>query len=157
MLEELTQLSQGNDYLSKKYNLLSTHLAALSPPPSVPAVEEKKRRPVLTPGIIKATPYNPPLPRLKPQPDGITMMLFNRRKAIQRRWDRFEVAKSRVEESLEERKFEERLGVGKKGEGGTWGGEWESELRGLKECFGREAKRNLVRRYSFEVWGWELM
>lgn len=148
MLEELTQLSQGNAYLSKQYDLLSTHLSALSPPPSLPALPPPKVRTVVTRGIIKATPYNPPLPRLKPQPEGITMLLVNRRKAIQRRWDRFEVAKSRVEEGAEERRFEARLGVSGIGEGE----QWEEEVRGLKMCFGREAKRNMVCPFFILKW-----
>lgn len=69
------------------------------------------------------------------------MLIFRRRKAIQRRWDRFEVAKARVEEGREEARFEERLGV----EGGEWGLEWRREMEEMKKSFTRETKRIEVR------------
>lgn len=82
----------------------------------------------------------------------MSMTMSERRKAIQRRWDRLEVAKMRVEEGREEERFEERLRVGGgRGVGRAavpvaerWGEEWRTELRVLDGAFKREARRSLV-------------
>ena len=71
----------------------------------------------------------------------MSMLIFSRRKAVQRRWDRFEVAKARAEEGREEDRFEERLGLGRSG----WGTEWRTEIERIKTSFEREARRNEVR------------
>lgn len=141
LLDELTLVQQGNARLRAKYDLLTTHLVACRPSPPPPAAPSPPPRIHRTPGLIAATAYNPPLPRLKPQPVHISMLIFERRKTIQRRWDRFEVAKARAEEGREEARFEERLGV----EVGEWGAEWKREMDDMKKSFTRETRRNEVR------------
>lgn len=68
------------------------------------------------------------------------MLIFARRKAIQRRWDRFAVAQERAAEAREENAFEARLGV----QEGKWGLDWQQVILDSKESFAREARRNNV-------------
>lgn len=139
MLDELERANSGNTFLQAKYSAISSHLALIRPAP-LPAPKPPPRKPVLMPGIIFSTAYNPPLPRLKPQPEHISMLIFNRRKAVQRRWDRFAVAQERLQEAREETRFEQRLGVDE----GRWGEDWAGTIQDLKGSFDRETARNAV-------------
>lgn len=140
MLHELRELP-GDPKLQHKYAALAarqaTLQAAIPPPPPTPAYVH----PVRSPGVIFSTPYNPPLPRLKPQPLGISMMIFNRRAAIQRRWDRFAVLKDWESDLREEDSFLARVGV--QGQGG-YVKVLREQLSDIKESFQREAERNKV-------------
>ena len=69
------------------------------------------------------------------------MLIFARRKAIQRRWDRFAVAVERAAEAREETAFERRLGVSE----GRWGDDWDKVIVDSKKSFDWEALRNRVR------------
>jgi hypothetical protein len=148
MRDELFRLAtQPTPSLMAKFASLSTHLASIHdhrplplPPPPTP------RKPRLTPGIIFSTPYNPPLPRYKPQPLHITMLLFRRRSAIQRRWDRSAILKERIEEAREERLFMRGAGVGEKLISEQWDGTVErAMMKDLHRSFQTEKLRNEVR------------
>lgn len=148
MRDELFQLAtQPTTSLAKKYANLNTHLSVIfQPRPSRPAPKVVSAKPRLTPGIIFSTPYNPPLPRYKPQPLHITMLLFRRRSAIQRRWDRAAVLKERIEESREETSFMRNAGVSAKLANEQWNGSMErAAVSQLKVSFERERLRNEVR------------
>lgn len=58
---------------------------------------------------MKATWYNKPLPRMKPQPHTLSMMLFSRRKARERRALKCELLDTWSADLALERKFEENL------------------------------------------------
>ncbi|KAL8278175.1 hypothetical protein RQP46_009348 [Phenoliferia psychrophenolica] len=139
MLDDFDRIHAGDSILADKYATLSSHLARTRPAPTPPARRPPKP-PVLTSGILFSTPYNPPLPRLKPQPEHISMLIFARRKAIQRRWDRFAVAQERAADAREENAFEARLGV----QEGPWGLDWQELISESKKSFDMEAKRNAV-------------
>ena len=104
-------MHSGDSRISQQYTTLSQHLAAESaahPPPIPPKRIEKIVR---TPGIIHSSSLNPPWPRLKPQPETMTMIIFRRRIAIQKRWDRLFAAKETLADSVLENAFLARLGV----------------------------------------------
>ncbi|BGP35742.1 hypothetical protein JCM10296v2_007594 [Rhodotorula toruloides] len=63
------------------------------------------------PSIIRATAFNPPMQRMRPQPIKTTMMIFDRRRASQRRYDKQAVAKEFVEMASEEERIERAAGV----------------------------------------------
>ncbi|KAJ7067837.1 hypothetical protein C8F01DRAFT_1049494 [Mycena amicta] len=68
-----------------------------------------KSRPILTGGIMKGTYFNPPLPRMKPQPTAISMMIQTRMRVRERRWARREQLLESLQTLAEEEKFEEGL------------------------------------------------
>ena len=78
--------------------------------------------------------------RVKPQPVQTSMMIFNRRRKSQKRYDSLERAREYVEMMQEEEGFEGRLG---KREGG-WGDEWKEWMRDAREKEKREQERNNV-------------
>ncbi|KAJ7104511.1 hypothetical protein B0H15DRAFT_810370 [Mycena belliarum] len=66
-----------------------------------------RSRPILTGSILKATLFNPPMPRMKPQPAVISRMIATRMKTRDRRYARIErlsadLADLRAEEAFEE-------------------------------------------------------
>ncbi|KAJ7167554.1 hypothetical protein C8R46DRAFT_1163090 [Mycena filopes] len=74
------------------------------------------RRPIFTGAIIKATLYNPPLPRLKPQPPGISGMIRWRMRARERRFAYVERLREEKADMQAEAAFEEE-GIRLAGEG----------------------------------------
>lgn len=68
-----------------------------------------RRRPIMTAGHLKPSYYNPPLPRLKPQPLHITGMIVNRKRARSRRLDALEQWKQVRQDLMEEYRFETYL------------------------------------------------
>lgn len=156
LLDDLQRAYAGSASHQQQVTLLASHLARHTPPPPAPAptAPPKPRR---SPSILFSTPYRPPLPRLKPQPEHISMMIFNRRRAIQRRWDRVKETKAWAEDGRREAEFEKGLGV-ERGVQGEWGLEWKmmgSELdrKARKEvrlsqvsCGGRFSRRQSSRK-----------
>ncbi|KAK7677705.1 hypothetical protein QCA50_019257 [Cerrena zonata] len=71
--------------------------------------ERLSNRPIMTGAYFRPTLYNPPLPRLKPQPLHITGMIVWRRKARFRRWSMREQLWSWKEDLEKERIFEDTL------------------------------------------------
>lgn len=78
-------------------NHLQAHLAYLA------------RRPILTGGLMKATIYNRPLPRMKRQPLGLSMMIAWRRRARARRVEQYSEMNDSLDDLRAERSFEEAL------------------------------------------------
>lgn len=73
------------------------------------------------------------------------MMIFNRRRKSQKRYDKLEVAKEYVQEMREEEQFESRLsGVRRDNK---WGQEWTEWIRDAREKEKREQQRNNVSRF----------
>lgn len=140
ILADFDRIRAGDLSTQSRFATLSAHIARSQPAPPLPARAPPKH-PTLTCGVLFSTPYNPPLPRLKPQPEHISMLIFARRKAIQRRWDRFAVAVERAAEAREETAFERRLGVSE----GRWGDDWDKVIVDSKKSFDWEALRNRVR------------
>ncbi|KAF4593341.1 hypothetical protein AB1N83_010168 [Pleurotus pulmonarius] len=68
-----------------------------------------KNRPMLTGSFLRATLSNRPLPRLKPQPLAITMMIKRRRAARERRALKLIVVNEWIDDLRREREFEEGL------------------------------------------------
>ncbi|PVG02074.1 hypothetical protein CPB86DRAFT_773049 [Serendipita vermifera] len=68
-----------------------------------------RNRPRLTGAYMRPTYYNKPLPRLKPQPIHITMMINKRLKARQRRTEANERLVSWLEDAKAEKEFERML------------------------------------------------
>ncbi|BGP27973.1 hypothetical protein JCM10295v2_006960 [Rhodotorula toruloides] len=66
-------------------------------------------RPV--PSIIRASAFNPPMLRMRPQPIKTTMMICDRRRASQRRYDKRVLAKELVDISEQEERIERAAGV----------------------------------------------
>ncbi|ORY82952.1 hypothetical protein BCR35DRAFT_79383 [Leucosporidium creatinivorum] len=143
LLDDLQRAQDGSAHHHQQITLLSAHLARYTPisSPPPPAVPPKPRR---SPSILFSTPYHPPLPRLKPQPEHISMMIFNRRRAIQRRWDRVEETKAWAEDGKREAEFDRRLGF-EAGAKGEWGLEWKEMANELGRKAGKEARLSQMR------------
>ena len=58
---------------------------------------------------MRPTLYNAPLPRMKPQPLAVTMMIAKRRRIGERRLEKISVLKEMLEDLESERLFEEGL------------------------------------------------
>ncbi|KAF7313367.1 hypothetical protein HMN09_00492400 [Mycena chlorophos] len=71
--------------------------------------ERLKSRPILTGALMKATYYNPPLPRMKPQPTVISDIIRARYKAREGRWARRGLMVEDLRDLAEEAKFEDGL------------------------------------------------
>ncbi|GAA5938491.1 hypothetical protein JCM1841_006042 [Sporobolomyces salmonicolor] len=114
------------------------------PAPARPA-PRPPRKPRLTPSILRATSFHPPMSRLRPQPIGTSMMIFNRRRASQKRYDLLEKAKEYVEMARAEARFETGLGTGGAAREARWGGEWEGWIREARTKESKEQQRNEMR------------
>ncbi|GAA5996691.1 hypothetical protein JCM11641_001011, partial [Rhodosporidiobolus odoratus] len=106
------------------------------PPPCPPPA--RKPRPV--PSILHSTQYHPPMIRLRPQPVGLSMMIFNRRRATQKRFDKVALAREMVVYGLSEDEYEYDRSNGGRSEG--WGREWEKWIREAKQKEAKEYRRN---------------
>ncbi|GAA6038730.1 hypothetical protein JCM8097_002369 [Rhodosporidiobolus ruineniae] len=146
-LHDLHEASTSTVILDRMRQLAS-HLTArhsVSPrlprQPSSPAPSPRTTR---RPSIIHSTLFHPPMQRLRPQPIGLSMMIFNRRRAMQKRFDRVVVAKELAGYGRDEEQFENAVGVGKAA-GGRWGAEWQDWIREAKGKEMKEYKRNEMR------------
>ncbi|EJD45701.1 hypothetical protein AURDEDRAFT_165152 [Auricularia subglabra TFB-10046 SS5] len=72
-------------------------------------IERMRTRPIMTGGHIPPTFYNPPLPRLKPQPEHITGMIVSRKRAWDRWQTKLEFLNSTRNDLLREAQFEDEL------------------------------------------------
>ncbi|TCD70884.1 hypothetical protein EIP91_001192 [Steccherinum ochraceum] len=67
------------------------------------------RRPIMTGAYLRPTVANPPLPRLRPQPEHISGMIHKRRRATNRQYIAVEEADRTIDELKYEKEFEEKL------------------------------------------------
>ncbi|GAA5982709.1 hypothetical protein JCM10908_006756 [Rhodotorula pacifica] len=160
VLEEATTSSTK----ANQVRTLAAHLAAresLRPPRSssdaVPAPEAARRKPKIYPSIMHSTQFYHPIPRLRPQPIGISMTIFNRRRTSQRRFDKLEQAKELIKLAQAEERFEFELTRGGRGGGkgravdgavknsGRLGEEWREWIKDAREREKREAARSKLR------------
>lgn len=88
-----------------------THLSTSHIHPRLPQVwqERLRNRPIVTGGFLWPTLYNKIMPRLKPQPMHVTMMIADRRKARTKRQARFMAYNEVVRELQQEARFERML------------------------------------------------
>ncbi|GAA5905984.1 hypothetical protein JCM6882_009089 [Rhodosporidiobolus microsporus] len=119
--------------------LLARRAASPPPPPHKPAPPPPNPRP--RPSIIHSTPYHPPMQRLRPQPPGITMMILNRRRATQKRFDKLAIAKAMVSYGQEEDALDAAAGVKKEGDE-SWSKEWRDWIKGARRKEAVEFRRN---------------
>ncbi|KAJ6588576.1 hypothetical protein B0H19DRAFT_1367154 [Mycena capillaripes] len=66
-------------------------------------------RPILTGTLLKASLYNPPLPRMKPQPPVISRIIMTRMRTRDRRFARQEQLNEDLDDLRREAVFEEHL------------------------------------------------
>ncbi|KDQ21609.1 hypothetical protein BOTBODRAFT_26047 [Botryobasidium botryosum FD-172 SS1] len=86
-----------------------------------------QRRPIITGGYLRPTIYNRPLPRLKPQPEHITMMIRYRRQARIRRTEVRDLWLDWKQDVRLERSLEEKLHDIASKDGIPFERVWESE------------------------------
>jgi len=68
-----------------------------------------RHRPILTGGYLRPTLYNPPLPRMKPQPEHVSGMIYKRRKATIKQWAALGETEQWLQDLKHESEFEEQL------------------------------------------------
>ncbi|GAA6059122.1 hypothetical protein JCM10212_003869 [Sporobolomyces blumeae] len=113
------------------------------PPNQNPPQRSNRAQPRPLPSIMHSTQFNPPMPRLDPQPLATTMMIFNRRRASQKRYDRVAQAKELVADVDEEARFEARiLGRTKTAVGRELGWEWKDWIKDARRKEIKEQARN---------------
>ncbi|GAA5942227.1 hypothetical protein JCM10213_003840 [Rhodosporidiobolus nylandii] len=145
-LHTLRSASHPSYHLDRMRELASYLLArrAASPPPPPRAPAPPPCKPRLRPSVLHSTQYHPPLQRLRPQPLGLSMMIFNRRQAAQKRFDKVVLAKELAGYGRDEDAFETRTGSAD-GLAGTWGAEWQEWIKTAKQKEAKEVKRNEMR------------
>jgi hypothetical protein len=101
------------------------------------------------PSIIRPSAFNPPMLRMRPQPIKTSMMIFDRRRASQRRYDKLVLAKELVELATEEERIERAAGVRRPTQPGLSttrvADEWREWIRYAQQHEQREYKRRDVR------------
>ncbi|KAK4046032.1 hypothetical protein OIV83_006421 [Microbotryomycetes sp. JL201] len=122
--------------------------------------EAIKAPPRRTPGIIYPQLMHPPLPRLKPQPLSLSMMIFKRRKAIQKRADEATLAKALIQDGREEAIFEHSLGIQKSRGDEQYAAEWAARLAAISKAVKLEYARkdrseDSARDRPVRLWLWE--
>ncbi|KAF7301222.1 hypothetical protein MIND_00687000 [Mycena indigotica] len=91
--------------------------------------ERLKSRPILTGGLMKATYFNPPLPRMKPQPMQISKIIMARKRVRDRRWALREQLIDHSNLIFEEQRFEQGLlGMGENFES-VFDTQWQAPIK----------------------------
>lgn len=142
LLHQWQSAVDGNAYHTKQVQYLTQYLRAMSARSVQAPATVSEKKPIRTPGIMHATAYHDPLPRLKPQPHSTSMMIFNRRRQIQRRWDRLETMKAWTTDARDEQRFERGLGVQNRDV--EWGTEWSNAVKASEASMTRERHRSEV-------------
>lgn len=129
-------------------NKAASHLEQLPKPVTkFTKIEEKPR---LTGGFLRPTVFNPPLPRLKPQPLRLSMMIKRRIKRRDARIEMFRQLQDKQEDMRKEVGFLRSLGIDWPEKIGDWSSgvgarSWETEfnrqMKAINEQFAREQKR----------------
>ncbi|KAJ7662124.1 hypothetical protein DFH06DRAFT_1043028 [Mycena polygramma] len=110
-----------------------------------------RSRPILTGALLKPSLYNPPLPRMKPQPPAISQMIYTRMRARDRRFARQEQLLTDLDDLKHEAALEEqaiRL-AGLRGASPVYCGdaafEWQAPLQAAHTDLNRLLNRDIVR------------
>ncbi|GAA5838580.1 hypothetical protein JCM11251_003430 [Rhodosporidiobolus azoricus] len=133
-----------DEHRLKRFRQLADYLLArraVSPPPQTPKVAPPAGKPRLRPSILHSTSYHPPFQRLRPQPVGLSMMIFNRRRAAQRRFDKLALARDMAAYGQDEDALDAEPGKRTKGEDG-WGKEWQDWIKAARRKEAIEFRRN---------------
>ncbi|GAA5971197.1 hypothetical protein JCM3765_007354 [Sporobolomyces pararoseus] len=151
--EQLLHQIEGSNYCTLHLNRLKELTLYLSnrsslplhPPPS-PSPQGVNKKPSPRPTILHSTQFRPPMLRIRPQPIETSMMIFNRRKKSQKRFDKLSLAREYLQFMREEENFEKRFTRSRRGEGeGRWGEEWRDWIRDAREKEKKEQERNNMR------------
>ncbi|GAA5825157.1 hypothetical protein JCM5353_002243 [Sporobolomyces roseus] len=146
LLYQLESCHNSSIHLSRTQELASHLLltrSVSSHPPLPPSPSRTPQAPRPRPSILHSTQFAPPMLRVKPQPVQTSMMIFNRRRKSQKRYDKLELAKEYVGMMGEEESFLRR--VRKREEGERWGEEWREWMREARGKEKREQERNNMR------------
>ncbi|WWD18000.1 hypothetical protein CI109_102447 [Kwoniella shandongensis] len=144
------EVAQLNSRLQEKYDQLDVkaRLVAANYEDKRP---ESTKQPRLTGAFHRPTLFNPPLPRLKPQPISISMMIHNRLRARERRMERRRAYASYLNDMKLETSFWREIGASGEGGQSDWTrgkdsrspGSWDKILRDEIEVMdGRFQKEN---------------
>lgn len=150
MLDDLTGGSaKAAQRLWEAENKAASHLEQLPQPVTkFTKIEEKPR---LTGGFLRPTLFNPPLPRLKPQPQRLSMMIKQRIRRREARIEAFRQLQEQQEDMRKEVGFLRNLGLDWPEKIGDWSSgvgarSWETEFnrqgKAIDERFAREQKRS---------------
>ncbi|GAA6048734.1 hypothetical protein JCM3770_003934 [Rhodotorula araucariae] len=146
-LHQLEGAAHSATHLSN-LRALASHLLLRRPPspprPARPA-PPPRRKPLISPSILHSTPFNPPMPRLRPQPLATSMMIFRRRRASQKRFDKLVTAREMLALVQAEMVFDARAGAREKQEDGRWGDEWRAWIAEARVKDAKEQARNALR------------
>lgn len=150
MLDDLTSGSAtAAQRLWEAENKAASHLEQLPKPVTKHTKPEEKPR--LNGGFLRPTLFNPPLPRLKPQPPRLSMMIKRRIQRRERRIDAYRKLTDQQEDMRQEVRFLRSLGLDWPEKIGDWSSgvgarSWETEFNRqakiLDERFTRELKRS---------------
>lgn len=150
MLDDLTSGSaMAAQRLWEAENKAASHLAELPQP--VTKFTKIEVKPRLIGGFLRSTLFNPPLPRLKPQPPRLSMMIKQRIKRREARRERSRLLNDQQEDMRKEVAFLRSLGIDWPEKIGEWssgvgGRSWETEFNRqaklINEQFARELKRS---------------
>ncbi|GAA6015167.1 hypothetical protein JCM10207_003624 [Rhodosporidiobolus poonsookiae] len=144
-LHSLTSARHSATRFDRMRNLASFLVACSSLSPLPPPPRPAPPKPQLRPSILHSTQFHLPMQRLRPQPLSTSMMIFNRRKASQKRFDKVVLAKELLELGRHEQAFETQLGAVPSGAKGQWGDEWGQWVREAKQREAQEYRRKELR------------
>ncbi|GAA5997604.1 uncharacterized protein JCM10292_000964 [Rhodotorula paludigena] len=166
LLHDLDCAPHSHSHLSRLRALASHLVSRPRPRPPTPPLPRKPTppKPRPRPSILHATHFHPPLVRTRPQPLALSMLIFRRRQAAQKRFDRLAQAREleRVARDVEREERElgmlrgasgprgagpsRELGAGEgEGEEQRWGDEWRAWIREAREKELKEQRRNELR------------
>ncbi|WVO13156.1 hypothetical protein L204_100768 [Cryptococcus depauperatus] len=142
--DELQELEQR---LTRKHECSDSRKRAQE---SKEALQSASKPPRLTGAFHRPTLFNPPLPRLKPQPIGLSMMIHNRLRARERRMEKRKLYASLRVDMLLEVSFWKQVEVSRRSKWapnknskspGGWDAILKEELKTMDARFARENMR----------------
>ncbi|GJN94154.1 hypothetical protein Rhopal_007228-T1 [Rhodotorula paludigena] len=169
LLHDLDCAPHSHSHLSRLRALASHLVSRPRPRPPTPPLPPSStcihRKPTPRPSILHATHFHPPLVRTRPQPLALSMLIFRRRQAAQKRFDRLAQARELERVARDVEREEGELGMlrgasgqgqsggeltrrepaGEQGEGERWGDEWRGWIREAREKELTEQRRNELR------------
>jgi hypothetical protein len=155
ILDRVRSTSSSSSSLEEDATAFASQVAARLASDAAVAAEravQKARPPFLTGGFMRGTLFNPPMPRMKPQPERISVMIRSRALRRTRRITKDRRADEEMEDMRREIAFWRRLGVDSTQQLGDWssssGVSWETEYLNYKRLLGAqfdlEAERGMA-------------